>query len=62
MATVATKKTVGFVSNCAALAAKIMMLPAQQVRLDYETYLRYRKMMTVNNELINSPQIHILRA
>jgi len=48
MATVATKRTVDFVSNCAALATKILKLPAQHVWLDYDKeadvlYMSFRK-------------------
>jgi uncharacterized protein YuzE len=48
MATVATKRTVDFVSNCVALATKILKLPAQQVWLDYDKeadvlYMSFRK-------------------
>jgi len=48
MATVTTKKTVDFVSNCVALATKIMRLPAKQVWLDYDKeadvlYMSFRR-------------------
>jgi uncharacterized protein YuzE len=48
MATVATKRTVDFVSNCVALATKILRLPAQHVWLDYDKeadvlYMSFRK-------------------
>lgn len=48
MATVATKRTVDFVSNCVALATKILRLPARQVWLDYDKeadvlYMSFRK-------------------
>lgn len=48
MATLTTKKTANFVSNCVALATKIMRLPARQVWLDYDEeadvlYMSFRK-------------------
>jgi len=48
MATVATKRTVDFVSKCVALATKILQLPAQHVWLDYDKeadvlYMSFRK-------------------
>ena len=48
MATIATKKTVDFVSNCLALATTILKLPARQVWLDYDKeadvlYMSFRK-------------------
>lgn len=48
MATVAAKKTVDFVSNCVALATKILRLPAQHVWLDYDKeadvlYMSFRR-------------------
>jgi uncharacterized protein YuzE len=48
MATIAAKKTAGFVSNCVALATKVLKLPAQHVWLDYDKeadvlYMSFRK-------------------
>jgi uncharacterized protein YuzE len=48
MATIAAKKTADFVSNCVALATKILKLPAQQVWLDYDKqadvlYMSFRR-------------------
>jgi len=48
MATIATKKTADFVSNCVALATKILRLPAQRVWFDYDKeadvlYMSFRK-------------------
>ncbi len=48
MASVAAKKTADFVSNCVALATKIVELPAQHVWLDYDKeadvlYMSFRK-------------------
>ena len=48
MATIAAKKTVDFVSNCVALATKILKLPAQHVWLDYDKeadvlYMSFRR-------------------
>jgi len=48
MATVATKRTADFVSNCVAVATKVLKLPAQHVWLDYDKqadvlYMSFRK-------------------
>ena len=48
MATVASNKTVDFVSNCVAFATKILKLNAQHVWLDYDKeadvlYMSFRK-------------------
>jgi uncharacterized protein YuzE len=48
MATVARKRTADFVSNCVAVATKILRLPAQQVWLDYDKeadvlYMSFRR-------------------
>jgi uncharacterized protein YuzE len=48
MATVAAKKTADFVSNCVALATKILKLPVQHMWLDYDReadvlYMSFRK-------------------
>jgi uncharacterized protein YuzE len=48
MAPVATRKTADFVSNCVALATKILKLPVEHVWLDYDReadvlYLSFRK-------------------
>lgn len=48
MATLAAKKTAGLVSNCIAVAAEILKLPAQHVWLDYDKqadvlYMSFRK-------------------
>lgn len=48
MATITTKKTVDFVSNCVAVASDMMKLPTQHVWLDYDReadvlYMSFRK-------------------
>jgi uncharacterized protein YuzE len=48
MATVAARRTADFVSNCVALATKILKLPVQHVWLDYDKeadvlYMSFRK-------------------
>jgi uncharacterized protein YuzE len=48
MATIATKRSVDFVSNCVALATKMLRLSAQHVWLDYDKeadvlYMSFRK-------------------
>ncbi len=48
MATVAAKKTADFVSNCVALATRILKLPIQHMWLDYDReadvlYMSFRK-------------------
>ena len=48
MVVIAGKKTAEFVSNCVALAAKVLELPAQHMWLDYDKeadvlYMSFRK-------------------
>jgi uncharacterized protein YuzE len=48
MATIAAKKTADFVSNCVALATRILKLPVQHMWLDYDKevdvlYMSFRK-------------------
>lgn len=48
MATVTTKKTANFISNCVAVATDMLKLPTQHVWLDYDKeadvlYMSFRK-------------------
>ena len=67
MATVTTKKTVDFVSNCVALATKIMRLPARQVWLDYDKqadvlYMSFRKPQRATETIELSDDILLRKA